>query len=392
MGVASYEIYRNDVQIDTVSGTVTSYTDNVLAPAIYTYYVRALDAAGNRSDPSNTDTVTMRAAGRREAHGAGNLTAALNGTDQVDLNWEESSDNVLVTGYRIYRNDDADRDDRPGDLVLGHERRPRVTTSTSVRAEDAAGNLSDPSNPASVIVPDTESPAASGQPHRERASTAARCCSSGTPRATTSAIAGYEVYRDGAFDRHDRSGHVLLRSGRPRAPTRTTSRRWIRRGTCRQASNTANVTVLAVDTEEPGPPANLQAQAGPGKVDLQWDAATDNRAVTDYEIRRNGTLVATDRRRRRRGPTPTSPHRSPTTTRCARSTRPANVSRPEQHRERDGARHAEADAAHEPDAASATASQVDLTWGAAGDDVAVTRIQGSIAMVRRSRRSAPATS
>ena len=41
-------------------GALTSYADDSVAPTVpYTYEVRALDAAGNRSDPSNTADATL---------------------------------------------------------------------------------------------------------------------------------------------------------------------------------------------------------------------------------------------------------------------------------------------------------------------------------------------
>ena len=46
-------------------------------------------------------------------------------------------------------------------------------------------------------------------------------------------------------------------------------------------SNSATATVLPPDTEAPTAPGNLQATLnGTSSVDLSWDAATDNRAVT----------------------------------------------------------------------------------------------------------------
>ena len=53
IGVAGYEITRDSVVIDTVSGTTTSYVDSFLAAnTTYSYTVEAFDAAGNRSGKS----------------------------------------------------------------------------------------------------------------------------------------------------------------------------------------------------------------------------------------------------------------------------------------------------------------------------------------------------
>ena len=55
IGVTGYKVYRNDVLIQTV--TSNSYLDTGLDPnTSYSYYVKATDAAGNLSGPSNTVT------------------------------------------------------------------------------------------------------------------------------------------------------------------------------------------------------------------------------------------------------------------------------------------------------------------------------------------------
>jgi chitodextrinase len=64
VGVTGYEIYRNDVLLATTTGPGTAYSDTSVSPSTtYTYKVRARDAAGNRSNFSNTATVTTPAGG-----------------------------------------------------------------------------------------------------------------------------------------------------------------------------------------------------------------------------------------------------------------------------------------------------------------------------------------
>jgi len=60
VGVTGYDVYRNGTRITTVTGT--SYTDTGLSPSTtYTYTVRAKDAAGNVSSPSNQVSATTQA-------------------------------------------------------------------------------------------------------------------------------------------------------------------------------------------------------------------------------------------------------------------------------------------------------------------------------------------
>ena len=58
VAVTGYRVFRGTTQIANL-GNVTSYTDAGLAPGSYSYTVRALDAAGNVSDPSNTASATV---------------------------------------------------------------------------------------------------------------------------------------------------------------------------------------------------------------------------------------------------------------------------------------------------------------------------------------------
>src|SRR5207244_2378474 len=94
----------------------------------------------------------------------GTLTATA-GTGKVDLSWQASTDDVGVTGYRVFE----------GASQIGSVNGTTTTYTKSgltagphsftVRAVDAATNLSDPSNTASATVPDTTKPTAPGNLH-----------------------------------------------------------------------------------------------------------------------------------------------------------------------------------------------------------------------------------
>ncbi|MFG2359157.1 discoidin domain-containing protein [Streptomyces sp. NPDC048521] len=54
--VTGYDVYANDRLVQSVAGDVTTYTDSPPASSTVTYYVKAKDAAGNISVPSNSVT------------------------------------------------------------------------------------------------------------------------------------------------------------------------------------------------------------------------------------------------------------------------------------------------------------------------------------------------
>ena len=86
------------------------------------------------------------------------LTANAAGSTQVDLNWSASTDNVVVTGYTVYR------DGSPITTVSGSTLSysdttvsPATTYQYSVDAFDGAGNTSAATTPVSVTTPDVPS-------------------------------------------------------------------------------------------------------------------------------------------------------------------------------------------------------------------------------------------
>ncbi len=155
VGVTGYDVYRNGVQIFTVTGTSAAIT-GLSASTTYSFYIRAKDAAGNVSSASNTISVTTLTPPDTEAPTAPtNLTASNITQSSVDLSWNASTDNVGVTGYDVYL----------GTTLLGTISGTAaivtgLSASTSysfhVRAKDAAGNISTPSNTVTITTLDAE--------------------------------------------------------------------------------------------------------------------------------------------------------------------------------------------------------------------------------------------
>ena len=148
------------VQAVATIGPATSYTDTVV-PGSYSYTVRALDAAGHASDPSNTANAIVLDTTKPTA--PANLAATAVSSSQIDLTWDGSADNVGVTGYEIYRDDALLTTINPAASYSDYVIAPATHTYV-VRALDAAGNRSDPSNPATATVtpPDLEAPTPPG--------------------------------------------------------------------------------------------------------------------------------------------------------------------------------------------------------------------------------------
>jgi len=104
VAVTGYDIYKNGTLLTTV--TTTSYNvTGLTAATAYTFYVKAKDAAGNVSAASSTISATTTSATDTQAPTAPTSLAFSNITQtSATLSWTASTDNVGVTGYKIYKN------------------------------------------------------------------------------------------------------------------------------------------------------------------------------------------------------------------------------------------------------------------------------------------------
>jgi chitodextrinase len=144
VAVQGYKIYRNGTYLSSV-GPIgsTSFSDTGLANATkYTYTVSAVDAGGNESAPSTPSSATTGPDLVAPSAPTG-LTAVGVSSTRTNLAWTASSDNVGVTGYRVYRSgallfavDGATTSATDWNVV------PSTSYSYSVSAVDAVGNES----------------------------------------------------------------------------------------------------------------------------------------------------------------------------------------------------------------------------------------------------------
>src|SRR5438445_139772 len=152
VGVIRYGVYRNGVQIDIVAGT--SYANTGLAAATtYSYTVLAYDTSWNASAQSSAVSATTKALADTQAPSIPtNLAATAVSSSQIDLSWSPATDNVGVTGYRVYRNGTLVAS--PGGTSVSITGLSASTTySFTVSAFDAAGNVSGQSTAASATTP-----------------------------------------------------------------------------------------------------------------------------------------------------------------------------------------------------------------------------------------------
>ncbi|OAB44415.1 lytic polysaccharide monooxygenase [Paenibacillus glacialis] len=107
VGVTGYQVFKGSSLVTTVSGSTLNYSvAGLTANTAYTFSVKAIDAAGNVSSASNSVSVTTNAPDPIDTqaptapgglHVMGTPTSS-----SIQLMWNASTDNVGVTGYRIF--------------------------------------------------------------------------------------------------------------------------------------------------------------------------------------------------------------------------------------------------------------------------------------------------
>jgi fibronectin type 3 domain-containing protein len=355
VGVTNYEIFRGGVLL-TMVGAVTSYSDtSVTTGSTYSYQVRALDAASNRSIFSNTATVTM--GDTVVPSNPTNLGATAAAYNRIDLAWTASTDNVGVTNYEIFRGGSllttVGAVTTYSDTTVG----PGLAYSYQVRALDLAGNRSGFSNTASATTPQQVATfVATADARVEEANPSTNF---GTATALrTDAGTGAQVDSYVQFSAAGLQGSVRSATLRVYASSATvdgpavypTSTGWSETGITwankpaatgaaaadagaiatgtwvvydvtslvngngtfafllsqtstdgtdfhsREAANKPQLVVStgAPDTQAPTAPTGLTASAASStRVDLSWNQATDDVLVTNYLVYRGTTLLAT---------------------------------------------------------------------------------------------------
>ena len=128
-----------------------------------------------------------------------NLSANVISSSEIDLNWSASTDNVAVTGYRVFRNStQVASTSSPGfaDKTVA----PGTQYSYTVSAFDAAGNTSAQSSPVVATTPSGTDITPPSVPTNLQASSVTSTSLTLAWSASTDnvAVAGYRIFRNGS--------------------------------------------------------------------------------------------------------------------------------------------------------------------------------------------------
>ncbi|MBW7461531.1 fibronectin type III domain-containing protein, partial [Paenibacillus sepulcri] len=153
VGVTGYNIYNGGTLAGSTTGALTFTVSGLTANTAYSFTVKAKDAANNLSTASNTLNVTTNSSADMQAPSApASLTSPSKTNTSVSLSWTASTDNIAVTGYDIYKDGTLDGSTTGALTFTVSGLTASTPYSFTVKAKDAAGNVSAASNALNVTT------------------------------------------------------------------------------------------------------------------------------------------------------------------------------------------------------------------------------------------------
>ena len=224
------------------------------------------------------------------------LKATAVSSTRIDLSWNAATDNVGVTAYKLYLG---------GNLVAtlgnvtGSTRKvnPSSHYTYAVAACDGAGNCSAPSVAAQATTPATADVDPPSVPTGLAATVVSgtRIDLSWNAATDNVGVTAYKVYLGATLVGTLGNVTSSTRKVTPAGTYTYTVAACDAAGNCSAPSTAARATTpAAADGTAPTVPTGLTANViGSTRIDLSWTAATDNLAVTAYQVYQGGTLIAT---------------------------------------------------------------------------------------------------
>ncbi|MCH0562283.1 MULTISPECIES: fibronectin type III domain-containing protein [unclassified Streptomyces] len=160
-GVRAYEVYRGGSRVVEVPASEHMVDVTRLSPATaYVFTVRARDGAGRLGPPSREVRATTPAAAAADdtpPTRPGALTGRAAGSRAAQLSWSAATDDRAVVSYDVYQGDSKIHTvsgAQTATVLTGL--RPGTAYSFTVRARDAADNLSPAAGPVRLTTPGSD--------------------------------------------------------------------------------------------------------------------------------------------------------------------------------------------------------------------------------------------
>ena len=305
IGVAGYKIYRGPSTsslslIGSAAATSTVFSDMSVSPGqTYYYAVAAFDGASNNSAQSAI-AIASPLPDLLAPSAPTHLAAVAVSMTQINLSWSPSTDNVAVSGYKVFRGASAQSltliASMPGTTWNDtNSIAPGTTYYYAVAAYDSSGNNSLQSAQISASsLPDNSGPTIPTKLSAVAVSMT-QINLSWSPSTDNVGVSGYKVYRGTSAQ-----SLTLIAST---AGTTWNDSNSITAGKTfyyavaaydSSGNNSAQSTVIAAasfpDNSAPTTPSSLSGTAiSKSQINLSWSPSTDNVAVSGYKVYRGVT-------------------------------------------------------------------------------------------------------
>ena len=301
VAIAKYVVYRSDKSEPINETTTTTFDDFTVQGANnYRYFVVAVDTSKNVSTTASSQSVVTPIVLDTEAPSIpSQVMADVIASNQIDLKWTPSTDNVGVVKYQIVR--------EGVEGVFAETNLARYSDFSvmggkvyvyQIRALDVANNGSSLSSRVSVttpVLPDTTAPS-SPISVIAQATSSTQVNVSWAASTDNVGVAKYQVFRVGTV------AAIAETVGTSYSDTtvvgNTTYSYQIKAldaaNNASSLSSTATIkTPVAPDTTAPTVPTSVNATTpNSTQVNLTWAASTDAVGVTKYQVFRVGTVAA----------------------------------------------------------------------------------------------------
>jgi chitodextrinase len=279
----------------------TSFTWTSLSPnTIYSFYVYAVDKAGNRSGNSNTVTVTTAAPDSAPTTPT-NLRATAITHTTVSLAWDPSTDNSGSVRYRIEMTSiyNSLAMESTQNSLTWTSLSTNTTYSFSVYAFDSAGNRSANSNTLTVTTPaDTTPPTSPELSGSVLGPSQVSLSWTASTDDTQWWSLTYKVFVNGSPATHvnwDGERIVHIRHLTPATTYVFSVQARAASGTTAFSNEVTLTTQPSSDTVPPSAPTNLHlvSDNGGGEFYIGWTQSTDDvdpQYAIEYEIYINGVM------------------------------------------------------------------------------------------------------
>lgn len=290
VGVTGYQVFRDGARVAAAPGP--GFADDGLVPQTrHCYAIVAVDAAGNRSAP--TRVACAETPDWNAPSAPARVRVAAVGERQVTVSWDAATDDGRVAAYEVLR----------GTIVVSRVSgtalndsglTPAQTYCYTVRAIDGAGNASAPGGPACAATPDLTPPTAPDAVVAE-ASGEHAVRVRWEPGADDVGVTAYELVRNGKVVATSADVTAIEAQLSPTVEYCYTVR--ARDAAGNRSPEAGPACATPPDLTPPSTPVVSVSPASDTRLEVRWDASTDEVGVAGYEVFRDRkTLATTDGR------------------------------------------------------------------------------------------------